>query len=270
MQCARATGLGMLKLILRVLAIIAFVLLFLPVQWLCVHFGWRLRSEIPCLFERFVVRILGIKVEIRGQLSDERPLLLVSNHISWLDIMVIGSLAPLSFIAKAEVANWPVFGFLSRMQRTVFVDRARRMDTQSVNRSIADRLEDGDIMVLFPEGTTSDGTRLLPYKSALIGAAREAGGADSVVTVQNVTLAYTRRGGLPLSVFQRAEEVAWAGDVDLLPHLIGILKGAPVDVVVQFGESRAFGPQTDRKALTRQLETETRVAMENANRNLLV
>jgi lyso-ornithine lipid O-acyltransferase len=251
----------MLKPIARVVPVILFVIVFAPVQWLAVRFGWWFQDTIPNWFNRLIIRMLGVRVTIDGELAAKRPLLLVSNHVSWLDIMVLGSISPLSFIAKAEVRDWPVFGFLAVLQRTVFVDRARRSQTHSVNLSVAERLKAGDIMVLFPEGTTGDGTRLLPFKSALLGAAREAAGPETIVSVQSCVIAYTHRGGLPMSVFQRAEEVAWAGDVTLMPHLLGILRGSPVDVTVRFGTALPFGPDTDRKALTRTLEEDVQTGL---------
>lgn len=99
---------------------------------------------------------------------------MLSNHVSWLDIIVLGSLRPLSFVAKSEIAGWPVVGTLARLQRTVFIDRARRADTAAVNAAVARRLAGGDLIVLFAEGTTGDGTRLLPFRSSLVGAARAA------------------------------------------------------------------------------------------------
>ena len=126
-------------------------------------------------------------------------MLLISNHISWLDIIVISTLAPLHFIAKREVADWPFFGWLAKLQRSLFVDRERRTAVKDVAHEIAERLKAGERMVLFAEGTSSDGNQILPFKSALIGAAalaaeEEGEGAD----VQTLTLAYTRFHGLPM------------------------------------------------------------------------
>jgi lyso-ornithine lipid O-acyltransferase len=247
-----------MKLWLRVLPVALFVILTLPAQWLAVRFGWRWQAVLPRLFHKLVARVIGMRVAITGELSKRRPLMLVSNHVSWLDVVVLGALGPVSFIAKSEVAEWPLFGLFARLQRTIFVDRQRRSKTGDVNRSVGERLAAGDVMVLFPEGTTADGTRLLPFRSALLGAAREAAAGDAAVDLQPVSIAYHRRGGLPMTASSRAEEIAWVGDVDLLPNLVGILKGPPIDVTVSFGAVLPYGPKTDRKQAARTIEADVR------------
>jgi lyso-ornithine lipid O-acyltransferase len=257
---------GSVKMGLRIAAIALFIVLFLPVQWLAVRFGWRWSGALPLLFHRYALRVLGLKVVRRGTIAKSRHLLLTPNHVSWLDIIVLGSIAPMSFVAKAEVAAMPFFGMVSRLQRTVYVDRNRRSETADVNRSVAARLEAGDVMVLFAEGTTGDGTRVLPFRSALLGAARDAGGRETIVDLQPVALAYTKRGGLPLSASARASDISWIGDIELAPSLIGILKGAPIDVEVSFGETLAYGPETDRKKAARVLESSVRTMVQTSLR----
>jgi lyso-ornithine lipid O-acyltransferase len=257
---------GKLKIAVRIAAVALFILLFLPVQWLAIRFDWSWAHVLPRLFHRYAARIIGLRVIVKGDVSSFRPLLIVSNHVSWLDVIVLGSLAPLSFIAKHEVGVWPVFGMLSRMQRTVYVDRSRRAVTGEVNRSVASRLEAGDIMVLFAEGTTGDGTRLLPFRSALLGAARDAGGTKTTVALQPVAIAYTKRGGLPIATSARANDIAWIGDIDLGPHLLGILRGGPIDVEVSFSEPVLYEEKTDRKAATRQLESAVRGMLQTSLR----
>ena len=120
---------------------------------------------------------------------------MISNHTSWLDITVISTLAPVSFIAKREVASWPLFGTFARLQRSIFIDRTRRKGAAEANREIAERLAGGDAIILFAEGTTSDGNRVLPFRSSLVGAARDAvaeAGHTGHVLVQTLTVAYVR------------------------------------------------------------------------------
>jgi lyso-ornithine lipid O-acyltransferase len=250
----------------RIAAIALFVILAVPVQWLALRFRSRLAGHLPKLFHRYAAWVIGMRIHQSGDVSTQKPLLLVSNHVSWLDIIVLGSVMPLSFIAKHEVGMMPAFGFLSRMQRTVFVDRSRRSETADVNRSVAARLEAGDVIVLFAEGTTGDGTRLLPFRSALLGSARDAGGRETVVALQSVALAYTHRGGLPMTASARASDIAWTGDIDLPPHLMGILRGGPIDVTISFAEPLPYEAQTDRKKATRQIEAEVRSMLRKALR----
>lgn len=201
-------------------------------------------------------RLLGVRIRIIGEVSHQRPLLVACNHVSWLDIPVISAVAPVSFIAKSEVSQWPLVGWLAKLQRSVFVVRQKRTQTRAVANHIASRLDRGDAMVLFPEGTTGDGNRLRPFRSALVGAAETlvANGHEAErVKVQPMALAYTHINGLPLGR-QHRPLVAWDGDVTLGAHVIALLRAGLVDVTVSIGEPVAFADAADRKHLTRVLE----------------
>ena len=252
---------GTLKYYGRIAGIALLALPGIPLQRLFIAFDLPLQARFPVLFHRGVARLLDIRRMVRGAPAGNRPLMLVSNHVSWLDIIVLSAVMPVSFIAKSEVATWPVFGLFARLQRSIFVDRERRSETQSVNLSIAERLGKGDVMVLFGEGTTGDGVRVLPFRSALIGAAREvlssAGAAPPTVWVQPVSIAYTRRAGLPAGRFDRPH-TAWYGDMTLPPHLKAILSGEALDVTVSFGTPQPYDLASDRKRLTRLIENEVR------------
>jgi 1-acyl-sn-glycerol-3-phosphate acyltransferase len=246
-----------------VLAVIVPVtLVLLPVQWLAVRRGWGLAGSLPLAWQRFVCRVLRLHVKVEGAPSGDKPMLIVANHMSWLDIIVIGSLLPVSFVAKAEVASWPLFGTLARLQRTIFIDRERRSSTGHASRTIGARMADGDAIVLFAEGTTNDGNRLQPFRSALIGSARDALAAAEHtrhVVVQPLTVSYPRRHGLPVGRAGRPF-IAWQGDIELVPHLLGILSGGPIDAVCIWGEPVAFDAASDRKRVTRVVEEEVRRA----------
>lgn len=242
----------------RLVALALATLPLVPLQMLARRQGWRLAGTLPVLWHRLALAALGVRVTVHGAAAAGRPLLIVANHASWLDISILGSRLPLSFVAKAEVATWPLFGVLARLQRTVFVDRARRADAGRAATEMAARMAAGDAIVLFAEGTTSDGNRVLPFRSALVGAARQAltDGTDAVL-VQPVAVAYLARHGLPLGRAGRAL-VAWPGDVELLPHLLALVGSGPFDVAVAYGPARLFDASTDRKTLTAALEADVR------------
>ena len=224
----------------------------------------RLARRIPVVFHRLFVWLFAMRVTQSGTppAAGEAALVL-ANHVSWLDIVALGSLRPLSFIAKSEIAGWPVIGVLAKLQRTVFVERARRSATAQVNAAVARRLAGGELIVLFAEGTTGDGVRLLPFRSSLVGAARAALSPDddaAAIRLQPLALAYPRRNGLPLMRAERPE-VAWYGDMDLVPHLAGFAGGGPIDVHVAWGDPIAFDTATDRKAATARAEAAVRRAL---------
>jgi lyso-ornithine lipid O-acyltransferase len=239
------------------IAVLIATIIGVPLQWISIKLGLPLRRWIPNLYHRLILFVLGIHVSVRGQPAAERPLLFVSNHSSWIDILALSSITPLKFIAKSEVAGWPLFGLLAKLQRSVFVDRSKRHATVEVNREIAARLSDGDPVVLFGEGTSGDGNRVMPFRTALLGAMDQALGEAGRGFLQPVSVSYTRLHGIPMGRQHRAI-AAWYGDISLLPHLARVIRTGAIDVVVTFGAPMAVEASADRKALALSLEEAVR------------
>jgi len=235
-------------------------LLLLPFQVAGILLDKRLQRIVPILFHRTACAVIGVRITQVGERTRETPVLLLSNHVSWLDIIVLGAVAPVVFVAKSEVANWPVFGWLAKLQRTIFVERERRHKTGDAARAMGDRLLGGDVVVLFPEGTSSDGIRILPFRSALIGAVHHTIGDQTHhdrVTVQPVSIAYVGYGGVPVGRALR-DKVAWYGETELMPHLKGIFSSGAVDVTVSWGEAASYGMTANRKQIARDAEAAVR------------
>jgi 1-acyl-sn-glycerol-3-phosphate acyltransferase len=250
----------MIRVVLIALAVVALTLVLLPLQLIGLAFGARLQRTISHFYHRVLCALIGVRISEVGARSTASPLLILSNHVSWLDICVITALAPVVFVAKHEVAGWPVFGWLARLQRTIFINRQARHQTGAASREIASRLLGGDAVVLFAEGTSSDGVRVLPFRSSLVGAVHHALGDTTHhthVTVQPMSLAYTRLGGLPMGRALR-NRVAWYGDIELIPHLLQVLAHGAVDVTVSWGAAVAYDRGADRKAITRISEQSVR------------
>jgi 1-acyl-sn-glycerol-3-phosphate acyltransferase len=226
----------------------------ISIQWLLdkLHLpGWGFISS---NYYRVLRALLRVHVRVIGEPIRDRPVLFVSNHISWVDIIVIGSLAPIAFVAKSEVGKWPLVGATARIQRTVFVDRARRQQTGDAIGEIVGRLASGTSVVLFAEGTSSDGNRVLPFRSALVGAVNEAGSrAAHGVLIQPMSICYTGLNGVPMGR-QHRPTVAWYGDLDFMPHIKALIERGAVDAVVSYGEPVAADGTSDRKAMTKSLE----------------
>lgn len=222
------------------------------VQVPCMALKSRLANIVPMIYHRLCSRLLDIRIETRGTLSTARPTLFVCNHSSYLDVSVLGSIIPGSFVAKAEVADWPFFGFLSKLQRTVFIDRRRRT-THHQRDELARRLDAGDNLILFPEGTSNDGNRTLPFRSALFAVAERKGEGDGpaspAVTIQPVSLAYTRLNGFPIGRNLRPS-FAWYGDMDLLGHLWRVLGLGRITVALEFHPPVTLAQFGSRKALS--------------------
>ncbi len=210
---------------------------------------WAVR--LPLLWHRVASRLIRLTVEMRGAPAPTRPLLYVCNHVSWLDIIALGKALPACFVAKREVASWPFFGWLAKLQRTLFVER-RRHATVAHRDHMQRRLEAGEQLILFAEGTSGDGLRVLPFKSAFFAVAeRRIGGRP--LTVQPLTIAYTRVHGLPIT---RAEMplLAWYGNMQLAPHLWAMLTGPPVTAEIRLHAPVTLDRFGSRKALARHCE----------------
>lgn len=259
----------MIRVILIAIAFVTLTLVLLPFQLVGLVFRLPIQRVIPHWYHRILCAVIGIRVRQIGRRSPEFPLLILANHASWLDIVVITALTPAVFIAKREVATWPLFGQLAKLQRSVFIDRERRHKTGAATQEIAERLLGGDAVVLFAEGTSGDGNRTLPFRSALIGAVHHTIARSThhdTVTVQPLSLAYVGLSGLPISRASR-ERVSWYGDIDLIPHLIGVLRSGAIDVVASWGEPVAYGVSADRKEIARSAEAAVRRMTVGALRN---
>jgi lyso-ornithine lipid O-acyltransferase len=232
----------------------------MPVQAALLRVYPSASRRFPHWYHRQVCRLFGIRLNIDGEVSSGAPVLLVANHTSWLDVPVLSAVAPISFVAKKEVSRWPFVSSLARLQRTVFVDRERRSAVGETTSEIVERLADGDTILIFAEGTSSDGNRVLPFRTSLFAAAKPTGKSHRVVggtVVQTVSLVYTRLHGIP---FGRADRslVGFYGDMDMQSHAWALLKAGPLDVRIKIGEPVPLESFADRKDLARRSEGEVR------------
>jgi 1-acyl-sn-glycerol-3-phosphate acyltransferase len=217
-------------LVLLVFAVAA--LSIIPPQWLILRLDLPGKGQLPHRLSQFLCRLFNFRVQVIGEPVKGTGVLFAVNHTSWADMPVLSALQPLSFVAKSEVANWPFFGLMAKLHRSVFVERQRRAKTGEQRDQLQARLTAGDAVVLFAEGTSSDGNRVLPFNSALLGAAQfKINGKD--VPVQPVSVAYTKVQGVPMGREYRPF-FAWYGDMELVPHLWEAFVLGPIDVVVEF------------------------------------
>jgi 1-acyl-sn-glycerol-3-phosphate acyltransferase len=213
--------------------------------------GWGL---IGVRYYRGLCAIMRIRRHVVGNPVRDRAVLFISNHVSWADILVIGAIAPIAYVSKSEIAKWPMVGTAAKSQRTVFVDRSRRQQTGDAIGEIVERLASGTSVVLFAEGTSSDGNRVLPFRSALIGAVKEAGArAEHGIVIQPMSICYTGLNGIPMGR-QHRPTVAWYGDLDFMPHIKTFISRGAIDAVVTYGEPVVADANSDRKAMTKSLE----------------
>jgi lyso-ornithine lipid O-acyltransferase len=226
---------------MRALCFALITLLLMPVQWLLLKLWPTAAKHLPHHYHRNMCRLLGIRVILRGQTPPSHNTLIVSNHVSWLDIPILSTLMPISFVAKREVATWPFFGWLAKLQRTVFINREQRQTTGESRNELLARLHAGDTVVLFPEGTSHTGETMLPFKSSFFASA-----VSPDIAIVPVTLAYRRHWGLPMTRQERPA-FAWYGDMELVPHLWGFLKSGPLTVEVILHPALDVETGLDRK-----------------------
>jgi len=259
---------SVVRAVARLLVYLGVTLPLMPVQALFLAIDSRFAKRLPKAYHALCCRLLGIHIDVRGEVSDARPTLFVSNHLSYLDIPVLSAAVETSFIAKREVASWPLFGWLAKLQRTVFVDR-RAAGVHNERDDVARHLARGHNLVLFAEGTSSDGTRLKPFKSALLSVAQQEIDGRSVV-VQPVTIAYTHLDYMPLGRAWRPF-VAWYGDMDMLPHGWHLLGLGRLTATLQFHAPVSFAAFGSRKALAEHCERVVAhgLAAANGGRELL-
>jgi lyso-ornithine lipid O-acyltransferase len=216
---------GSVSAFIRILMFAGLTLPLMPLQFAFL-LGWRrMASALPHYYHRAAGRLLGFRVTVTGALPERGACLVVSNHVSWIDILVLSRIGHVSFVAKREIAGWPLFGWLAKLQRTVFVDRDRRHATGRSRNELAERLSRGERIVLFPEGTSHDGASVLPFKSSFFAAAVEG------VAIVPVTLVYREHWGLPLTRRTRPH-FAWYADMPLMRHLWQALQSVPVGIDV--------------------------------------
>ncbi len=251
-----------LRAVLILATILAFFLVGAPLQWLASRRAAGRAYLIPAhaipahvipahviprLFCRTLLRLCRVRVAITGTQAHGRPagrpVLAAANHVSWIDILALGTITPYCFLAKSDVAGWPIVSAFAEVQGTVFVDRGRRRSIVPANRRLAERMLAGRTALLFPEGTTVAGPHPGPFRSSHFAAARDAlaiAPAHEAVDVQPIAIAYS------------SPAAAWVGDDALLPHVWRILRGRPLTCAITFGTPIAFAPGSDRKAVARQ------------------
>jgi 1-acyl-sn-glycerol-3-phosphate acyltransferase len=235
--------------VLAAVRLTAFLTLFfgmIPIHVAVAFANPRHATRLPMIFHRLLLKIIGFKVQVHGALASGGPVLFVANHASYLDIPVLGALIPGSFVAKAEVASWPLFGFMAKLQNTVFIERrARHVDQQ--RQTLISHLSQGHNLILFPEGTSTDGQRVLPFKSSLFSAIEDAA-ADLDILVQPVSITCTALDNLPMTQSLR-HMYGWYGDLELVPHLWQALKCSRFTVDVIFHPPLHARDIPDRKRL---------------------
>lgn len=244
---------GRIRAVRRIVLVVLWTLIAIPIQALLLALPGRGRVVFARFYHAMLCRLIGLRVQVVGRPAthdaagkpmgsrDQQPVLFLSNHSSWLDVLVLGGTLEACFVSKAEVASWPLVRTVARLGRTVFVSRARGATGREADVMRA-RLAAGDSLILFPEGTSNDGARVLPFRSAFLAI------ADAAPQVQPVSLVYDRLGGLPACRRDRPL-FAWYGDMDIATHFWRLARRSGTRATVLLHEPFSPTVLPDRKAL---------------------
>ena len=242
-----------IKKLCTISLILVVTIIMLPIQIVSFYSNLHLQNTIPRIYHKIILKILGIRINLIGSIADE-PGLFISNHASWIDIFLLSSITDLSFIAKKDVATWPVVGFLARLQKTIFIDRANPKTIPVTIKEIEKRILSKEKVVLFAEGTSSDGNRILPFKSSIFMICDLL--REKNHTIQPISIAYTRYNGLPMDRKNRPL-IAWYGNMNLFNHLMGIIASGSFDVDITFHNIIDISKKKSRKEIS--IECEKRI-----------
>jgi len=230
---------------LRLIIFLLLTLALLPFQFIIVFFIKNYAYIIPYFYHKICLRIFGIKIKTFGKVSINSPILLISNHASYLDIIILGSLFKTSFVAKKEIAKWPLLGILAKLQNTIFIDR-RVSSLKNQENQIIKHLNEKKNLVIFPEGTSSDGNRVLPFKSSLFNIFEK--NLNSKILVQTITIVYKKINGIPMNRIER-KNITWHSNMDLIPNIFNVLKKLSIEVEIIFNDEFLPSKEYDRKKL---------------------
>ncbi len=244
-----------LKAILRILAVALITLSLLPFLFIARAISRQAEQTIIMIWHRNVLTILNVRLAIKGVCSTEPATLFVANHVSYLDIIAISAMLKTSFVSKKEIRRWPVFGWLSTLQRTVFIDRESR-DVKGQMGDLAARLSNQESLVLFPEGTSTDGVDVKRFKSSLFAV------KDLLpeLMVQGVALRYDNLDGTPLAQ-PRRDHYAFYDTMPFAGHFWSMCEDEGVQITIEFVEGYVVNHETDRKALAQTLQQGIRKAV---------
>jgi 1-acyl-sn-glycerol-3-phosphate acyltransferase len=200
-----------------------------------------LRRQVFHRLARFVAWLLGVRIEVEGELP-ARPFLLVSNHLSYLDVVVYAAMTPIRFVTKQEVRDWPVFGLLARSMGSIFVDRAAKRDALRALDELAGAMAAGDGVLLFAEATSTAGRSVLPFRPALLEWAAQTGHPAHYASI-----GYRTPAGCPPAHLA----VCWWGDMTFLRHLSELAQLPWIEATVRHGDAPIA--ERDRKRLADRL-----------------
>lgn len=241
----------MIRAAIKAFFLVVWITIAMGLLWLVNKTKKKKWHDCFCHFAFTVIcAIIDLRIKVDGEITSVRPLLLVSNHISYLDIIILGAKTPAVFTPKSDMSGWPVISTICRLLNCVFVERSNDK-IKEVSTKIYDALAVGEVVSLFPEGTTGDGRHVLPFKSSLFSIAEKTinmEGGEQELFIQPAVISYTSIGALPIDSTQWPD-LAWYGDMILAPHVWKLLQLGRIDAKLTFLPAVTLSQMGGRKQL---------------------
>ena len=231
-------------MVLRLVLVLAWTLPCMLLQAACLCVRGNAKVRFAQIYWRGVAFIMGLHLSVKGEVTSARPVVFIANHCTWIDIIALGAVLPGCFVAKGDIANWPFISWIAKLGRTIFVSRSKAT-VERERDGLTARLAAGDNIILFPEGTTSDGMRILPFQSSFLAIAQ----APSNPVIQPVTIVYDRLDGLPVQRWDRPL-ISWYGDMDMASHYPSIARRKSLRATMIIDPAIPAGTFPNRKALS--------------------
>ena len=229
--------------VLRIFPLIFWVIFCLPVHFINFYILKRDFFRFYNIFFKGLVRIFGIKIKVSG-IIDQKKILYVSNHISYLDIFILGSIIKGIFVAKSEIKTWPIINKIAALGRTIFINRSKILSIKDQVNLLSNHFNTNQNIILFPEGTSSDGSKVLPFKSSLFSLVELEQLRE--YKIQPISIFYSKIDGMPVEKKFRPF-FAWFGDMDLISHAWKFLGLGLSEVDINFHKPIKFCDFKDRK-----------------------
>ena len=238
---------SILRLIFILVFLVLIIFISIPIQFLCNIIGFRIKKLYPLFFYRMIKIITGININFDKTTLNKKNtgVLYIANHVSWFDIICLGTLLNARFIAKKEVSKMGIFGFLAKLSNTFFIDNANKNKIIEYNHLIQKKLKEGENFIIFPEGTTSDGNGIISFKSSMLECAFD---KNNKINIQPISICYSKLNDIPMGIYLR-RNIAWIGDTSMVEAMANFLRSGRITVDIIFHEIMSISNFENRKAL---------------------
>ena len=240
------------RLILIIFCLTIFIIASIPIQGSFNLVNTKYKKKFPLFFYKSVKAIIGLHVikknfDANQDADVSHGILYVANHVSWFDIICLGSILNARFIAKKEVASMGIFGFLSTLSNTVYIDNENKNKVVEYNKFINEKLKNGENFIIFPEGTTSDGNGVIQFKSSLLQCVIN---ENYSIKVKPISICYSHKNNIKMGIYER-RFVSWVGDTNMVQAMKNFLLTGPITVTILLHSFVSEEFFSDRKTITK-------------------